>query len=131
MSGLPGSLYQDRVWVDGQGVTHRLDEMDRHHRANLIPFLRGNANALQRAAEANYWASALAMVDDPSDGVADAMDAIEAEFLMPAEDWLESIPLMRRLVELEHGRPLADRALTAVRNRAHELRTGYQKVRLG
>lgn len=131
MSGVPSSLFQAEVWVDAAGVEHRLEAMDRHHRANLIPFLRGNARTLQRAAEVAYFRSALAMVGNPSDGVADAQDAIEAMFEIPAEDWLEQTPLMRRLVELEAGRPIEQRLITRIRNKAHEARTGYRKVRLG
>lgn len=123
---LPGVLDQDEVWVHGE----RLETMDRHHRANLIPFLRRNAEALQRAAEQDYYRSLLFLATDPSDGVADAQHAIEAEFEMPAEDWLERRPLMRRLVELEAGRPIEQRRLTQLRNRIYEIATGYRKVTL-
>lgn len=130
MAGLPDLLDQDQVWVDAQGNVHDLATMDRHHRANLIPFLRRSASTLQRIAEDRYWRSALAFVDDASDGVWGAQLDAEAQFEMPAEDWLERKPLMRRLVELEAGRSLGKRRMTALRNRAYELLTGYRKRRL-
>lgn len=107
---LPEILQQDEVWVDATGRELLLDAMDRHHRANLIPFLRGNVCLLYGS---HY--------DLPSAAFTNA----------EAEDWLEQTPLMRRLVELERGRPITDRALTAARNAIHEARTGYRKVRLG
>lgn len=119
-------LDQTEVWVNADGV-HRIDEMDPNHRANLIPFLRGNARTFQRMAEAAYWGSALAIAADHDDVKAD----IEASFDTDPEQWLEQTPLMRRLVELEQGRSLASRAGTAMRNKAYEVATGYQKVRLG
>lgn len=103
-------LNQDDVWIDGDLQVHQLDEMDRHHRANLIPFLRGNVLTLYIAAHP----------DGPSEDVADRGSL---------EEWLEATPLMRRLVDLERGRPIEDRAATDARNRAYELATGYQKVR--
>lgn len=130
MARLPDLLDQDQVWVDARGNVHDLAAMDRHHRANLIPFLRRSASTLQRIAECRYMRSGLAMVDDPSDGVWAAQLDAEAQFEMPAEDWLEAKPLMRKLVELEAGRSLGERRLTAIRNRAHELLTGYRKRRL-
>jgi hypothetical protein len=93
---LAEALAQDELWVDGQ----RLGEMDRHHRANLIPFLRRSAEALRLAAGA------------PG----------------PAEDWLERTPLMRRLTELERGRPIEERKETARRNAEYEAETGYEKI---
>lgn len=93
-------LNQDQVWTRGQ----RLDQLDPHHRANLIPFLRGNVRSLKT------WAP-----DDPRD----------------PEDWLADTPLMRRLCEMEAGRSLDDRRATSERNQAHERATGYRKVRHG
>lgn len=124
-------LNQDKVWIDRFERVHVLDEMDPKYRSNIIPFLRGNANALQRAAEAEYYGSALASVHDPSDGVADAMDEMEGSFLAPAEEWLEQTPLMRRLVALEQGIPLMVRKRWAIENKAYEIRHGYKKVRHG
>lgn len=100
-------LHQAEVWIDATFSVHRLDTMDPHHRSNLIPFLRGNKRTL------------FCLVHDV---VPDAQTA---------EEWLESTPLMRRLVELEAGRPIDDRRATAERNAAYERATGYQKVRLG
>lgn len=102
---LPSTLDQAEVWVDGQ----RLEDMDRHHRANLIPFLRRSALAL--------YADTFDVDPDP---------AGQPE----AEEWLELTPLMRRLVELEAGRPIEERRETFERNRRYEEATGYRKVRL-
>lgn len=106
-------LDQDRIWIDKDGVRHRLDTMDPDHRANLIPFLRGNVRTLY-SIDRGF---PVALRDD--------IDPIEAE------EWLAATPLMRKLVELEQGRPIDDRRATNERNRRHERETGYQKVRLG
>ena len=98
-------LDQDQVWGH-----HDLTTMDPDHRANLIPFLRGNLTALWRSQE--------------------GPDA-EAPDRAALEGWLEQKPLMRRLVDLERGRPLEDRRASDMRNRAYEAETGYQKVRFG
>lgn len=99
------AVMQDRVWVRGQD----LEEMDRHHRANLIPFLRRNSIPLY------------AVIHDVSVGDVDPV---------PAEEWLEQTPLMRRLVALEVGRSIEDRKATHERNNAYEAATGYQKIQL-
>jgi hypothetical protein len=102
--------------------------MDRHHRANLLPYLRRNAARLQAAAVQTYQSS-LGLVDDPGDGVWSAQQAIEAELELEPEDWLERKPLVRKIVALEADRPVHERAATAMRNMAYELRhTGYRKV---
>lgn len=105
MVGLPWILEQDVHWVTGKA----LDEMDRHHRANLIPFLRRSALALHAA----FWD----IDEDPAGRV-------------EAEEWLEQTPLMRRLVQLEAGRPIEERRETHERNQAYEAETGYQKITL-
>lgn len=104
-----GVLDQAEVWVNSRGV-HRLDAMDPDHRANLIPFLRGNARTL----------FALYNGVHP-----------EAVTGHQAEEWLQQTPLMRRLCELEAGRPIEDRQATHERNQRYEAETGYQKVRHG
>lgn len=119
-------LDQDQVWLNGQPLT----EMDPHHRANLIPFLRGNAKTLQRLAEAIYWDSSLAKAS-LCDGVTHVQLATEAELAKAPEDWLNRKPLMVRLCEMEQGRPLDDRRETHERNQAYEQATGYQKIRCG
>lgn len=111
MSGLPSLLDQAEIWVDGSGREFLLDAMDRHHRANLIPFLRGNAITLWLAAHRHVAGRSCTMA--------------------LAEEWLERTPLMRRLVELEAGRPIDERRETFDRNQAFEAETGYQKVRFG
>lgn len=102
---LTAALGQDRVWIRGE----RLADMDRHHRANLIPFLRRNRVVLYSAVH----------------GVPG--EEFDAE---QAEEWLEATPLMRRLVELEQGRPIDERRETHVRNQSYEAETGYQKIDL-
>lgn len=129
MNQIAKILMQDKIWVDRFGREYDLETMDPHYRSNLIPFLRGNAQVLQRHAEANYLGSSLAMVDDPSDGVFAAQMALEDLFEVPAEVWLERTPLMRRLVALEQGVPLLTRAAWAAKNKAYEIKHGYKKIR--
>lgn len=102
---LPGALDQAEIWVDGA----RLEDMDRHHRSNLIPFLRGNKRRLFLMAH-------------PDATLGDATG-------LAAEEWLAATPLMGRLVELERGLTIDERRETAERNAAHEAATGYQKIR--
>lgn len=109
-------LDQDEVWLRGVPLT----ELSEDHRANLVPFLRGNAKRLQRLA----WA--LEVYGRPD--VEDASDDVWMAKLDPQE-WLATTPLMRRLLEFERVRPVWRRRLTAARNRAYELATGYVKVR--
>lgn len=104
---LPDFLDQDEVWSNAEGM-HRLDDMDPDHRANLIPFLRGNVLTLWRMEHG-------ALAEPPT----------RAE----AEEWLEVKPLMRRLCDLEAGRSIDDRRSTHERNRAYEQTTGYRKIR--
>jgi len=102
---LPAALDQDERWIRGEPLV----DMDRHHRANLIPFLRRNVVVLYAVAH----------------------DVTQDEFTpAEAEEWLEQTPLMRRLVELEAGRPLEERRETFERNQTHQAETGYQKIQL-
>jgi hypothetical protein len=103
--GLPHILEQDVYWCTGKA----LDDMDRHHRANLIPFLRRNAVVLHDAFH-----------DLPEGSTEPTV----------AEEWLEAMPLMRRLTAMEAGRPLEERRATHERNQAHEAETGYRKITL-
>lgn len=120
-------LNQDKVWVDRNGMVYQLETMDPHYRSNLIPFLRGNARRLQEIAEDHFYEITLGMGD--SDGVANALASMEASFEAPAEAWLERTPLMRKLVALEAGIPLATRKLWAIKNKAYEIRHNYKKIR--
>jgi hypothetical protein len=113
---LPSVLQQSDVWVDGDGRELLLDAMDRHHRANLIPFLRGNAVTLY-------------LTHVGRGGEYPEHDGRPGPVI--AEEWLEHTPLMRRLVELESGRPIEERRETFERNGRYEKATGYRKVRLG
>lgn len=121
------AVMQDKVWVRGEN----LETMDRHHRANLIPFLRRSADTLHFACYEQLMCSELMGVENPSDGVFAAQIHAERPFDQEPEDWLEQTPLMKKLIELESGRPLRDRRVTAARNKAHELLTGYKKQRVG
>lgn len=108
-------LAQTRVWIDADGKRRRLTRMDPHHRANLIPFLRGNAKTIMAMAAYDEWRAA----------------ADEGDLDRAAQEWIANTPLMRRLCELEAGRPIEERRETAQRNAIYEQATGYQKVRLG
>lgn len=121
---LTRALAQDQRWVDGQLI----EEMDWKHRANLIPFLRRNAEALYWSAFFDYNRSSLALVEDPSEGVAAAQAQAEAPFYLEPEDWLEQTPLMQKLVSYEQGRPFAERAFLHATNKAYEVATGYNKI---
>lgn len=118
------SLYQTSVWVDAAGVEHDIDTMDPDYRSNVIGFLRRNARALQDRAFVRFRQS---FPDDPSDGVAAAMDQICAELEQDPAEWIDQTPLMQRLLELDAGRTRLQRAKTAVRNKAYEVATGYRK----
>jgi hypothetical protein len=102
--------------------------MDRHHRANLIPFLRRNVSTLYARTMLAHSAETVGCRYD------DERHAVDLRWGWRGgeipEDWLEQTPLMRRLTELEAGRPFLERKATAVRNALYEAATGYRKVRL-
>lgn len=99
------ALLQDEVWIEGLRRTP-LEDLDPDHRANLIPFLRRNAQALHL--------------------VTVGTEATPVE----AEEWMEGTPMMRRLVQFEQGRSIDDRRATHERNQAYEQATGYEKIRI-
>lgn len=113
-------LEQDEIWIDARGVENVLADMDPHHRANLIPFLRRRAAVLQYRASIAYWRSDLSTSD--SDGLAYLQMKTEIELSDPPEDWLERKPLMRKLVEYEKGRTFLERKSTHIRNKLYEAR---------
>lgn len=106
-------MQQAKVWRTREGVDVALEEMDADHRANLIPMLR-------RIAAPLYLSCTLAKYDHAEE---------RGEVPVTAEEWLEATPLMRRLVELEQGRPFEERRATHERNLAYEAaHPEYRKV---
>lgn len=113
-------MNQDVWWIDRQGSSHELATMDPRHRANLLPFLVRNALLYNT----RCWFDHIryAPTGHMSDGVADAMDAIEAELGLDPKVWLEQTPLVRRLREYEAQQTILDRGRTNIHNRTYPLR---------
>jgi hypothetical protein len=96
----PRLLFQTEVWVDRHDVTHKLEEMNPHHRATLIPFLHDNAEDLY------LW-----YLFDRNGTPHTSYDE---------HAWLDQTPLVRRLRALDTRGPL-QRRMTALRNGAWRL----------
>lgn len=92
-------LNQEEIWIDREGVTHRLVDMPPSYRANVLGFLRRNAQRLQNI---TAWRilSTFPADGDMSDGVASAFDACMSEMHRPHEAWIEDQPLVRALREM-------------------------------
>lgn len=113
-------MNQTTWWVDKQGRPHKLTTMDPRHRANLLPFLVRNADHYNRLC----WKDHLRHVPSGrlSDGVADALDAIERELELDSAEWLEQTPLVRRLREFEARQTVLDRTRVKIHNKTYPLR---------
>lgn len=118
-------MNQDTWWVDKRGRVHELATMDPRHRANLLPFLR--RNAWHYNSQCWFEHMRYAPTGHMSDGVADAMDAIEFELGLDPEEWLERTPLMTKLREYEAERTLIDKIRTKVHNRTYPLRRRFYR----
>lgn len=91
-------FYQDEVWVDAQGVEHKIKKMDPGHVKNVIAMLRRNAEDLALRESLQAY-SGVAMLNGEM-----AIDSVERMADEIAEDphrWLESTPLMRELVRVD------------------------------
>lgn len=113
MFAVAEALTQNETWINGQTLT----EMDPDHRANVIPFLRGNVRTI--------WIADRLLAGYDHDDIPVTPSQSELE------EWLAATPLMVALVELEAGRPIDARKATHERNQAYEQETGYEKVRHG
>lgn len=82
-------------WVTKAGNVLKIAEMTLSHRRNLLAFLERNAEALKMSED---WALVSSFPDDPSDGVADALDQIQGEMEQtPTGKWLRKLPLVKAL----------------------------------
>lgn len=98
-------LNQTEHWVDVHGVMHPLNDMDPSYRANTLAFIRRRAQHYQDQAWADYLAIPIAFEDD--------FELVDSELQRPPEVWVESTPLVRRLVELEKVQPIGHLRLRA------------------
>lgn len=93
---------QDRYWVDAYGVGHELVQMSEQYRKNVLAFLRGRAEEFH-AGYMLYVAGCVAV--DALQGRVSG-DLLSMELGVPLvhemepNDWLESTPLVRRLLAL-------------------------------
>lgn len=86
---------QKTWWVSKDGTVHKIAEMALQHKRNLLAFLERNAEALKMSEE---YALISSFPDDPSDGVADALDGIMDEMdSTPTTKWLRKLPLVKAL----------------------------------
>lgn len=98
------ALEQDVWWVDRQGVSHLLTEMDdRYHRA-VIAFVQADAPSLQATTARRYALMSIehCMAGRLDDSRYDMMVAKTIMTMSPGE-WLESTTLVRKLRELTEG----------------------------
>lgn len=89
-------LGQGEIWVDSQGVTHKIDEMEPRYLQHVRAFLLRNGRALAEQAYAR-----VAFGPQPSGDMAcDAVDAILRELeeaTLNPEPWLERSALIQAL----------------------------------
>lgn len=70
-------LFQDEIWIDGQGREERLDEMDDKHLVNLKGWLLRNATVYQdQVFIAMYQSSLYVGGEAASDAIDMEMDAL-------------------------------------------------------
>lgn len=86
---------QGTWWMPKNAPPIKISDMEISHRRNTIAFLERNAAKLKFAYEMNLIHS---FPDDPSDGVADALDGIQSELeRTTAIDWINGTTLMKSL----------------------------------
>lgn len=90
------SLCEQKVWwAPKEGDPVKIADMELSHRRNLLAYLERNAESLKLQAE---WSLLGTFPDDPSDGVADALDGIMGEMEhTTASDWIHAKPLVKAL----------------------------------
>lgn len=89
-------LMQDDVWVDGNGVTHRVETMDLRHCRNVHALLLRNAASLVHSAEASAMAGPMLYGDVARDGFNGVLDELDQATMDP-EAWVRQQPLMEAL----------------------------------
>ena len=91
-------LDQNKVWIDGQGVTHELKTMDPMHRDNVLAWLERRVDSLK----AGYEFRLLMGPQPGGDAASDCFDAAMDELMdMSDEEWFEELPLVRKLRKLK------------------------------
>jgi len=87
-------LFQDKIWIDGTGLTVLLKDMRPSHRRNLIPFLERHAPRIKTAYE---WS--LAFGPQPEADMASLAFEQECARLWELDplDWMNETPLMIEL----------------------------------
>lgn len=91
-------LFEQTVWWTSQDGPIRLSDMASSHLENTYKWLQRRAEALKMRADLALIGS---FPNNPSDGVADALDQIQDDMnRTSASDWLESQPLVKRMRKL-------------------------------
>lgn len=92
-------LDQGKVWQTADGRTLLLEEMTPRHRRNLLAWLERNATGLKFHYELAF---ALSGSGPNGEAAQDAFDdAVDGLMRQSDEEWLEDLPLVQRLRELE------------------------------
>jgi hypothetical protein len=93
-------LDQKEIWVDRQGVSHKVAEMDPRYAGNVVRFLERQAEGI-----ADRYCFAMLSVPLP-DGGTEAYDIVTSDFertmdevLDDSRSWLQRTPLVRALTE--------------------------------
>lgn len=86
-------LMQSEIWVDGAGVTHRVEHMDLRHVDNVRAYLMRNGRTLAEAA----WRDAISGMRPNGDQATAAFESVLDELTTACENpqpWLERTPLI-------------------------------------
>ena len=88
---------QDTWWVDRTGTPHRLEDMSRAYRRNVVRHLEDHAADFQRETCLRFaiqaFGDAFYGVGEPAESVAVAQDVVA----LSPRDWLNTTPLMLKL----------------------------------
>jgi hypothetical protein len=96
--GMTELLAQREYWIGKDGIRTSLGELTISHAGRILRFLLKRAAKVQGAQAERFYRT---LSDaDYSDGVADALDLIEAEFELDPEEWMRRQPLYQELTTL-------------------------------
>jgi pyrroloquinoline quinone (PQQ) biosynthesis protein C len=93
-------LQNDKVWVAGDGVQYRIEDMAPRHRENLMNWLTRNAPSIK----AQYEMSLIRVMQPGGDAANDAFDkALDDLYQKDARKWMFEQPLFKRLYEVQYS----------------------------
>jgi len=88
-------LGQKKVWIDKQGVKHKVKDIDAGYAANIIRFLERRANSIKFATDLAIIEEVSGPMGPGGDAANDALDAeIDRLWAEDPKEWLHRQPLL-------------------------------------